>query len=66
MIVDLKKISQVEKIYKEIKILYDAQIVNSEISGRYNRLQNNLSTIVEKKIDEIDAITERISDGITI
>jgi hypothetical protein len=65
-IVDFKKINEIKKIYTEVKILFDAGIVTAEISSRYNRLLFNLNTLVDKKIDEIKSITDRLSEAIII
>ncbi len=63
---DVQKYSQIKKIYNQVKLLNDAGIVNSEISGRYYRLKNNLYSLVEKKQDEIKQMIPKLADGIKI
>jgi hypothetical protein len=46
--------------------LNDAGIVDSEISSRYNRLKNNLLSLLEKKQEEIKLIIPKLSEGIEI
>jgi hypothetical protein len=49
-----------------VKLLNDAGIVTSEISGRYYRLKNNLYSLVEKKQEEIKMMVPKLSEGIKI
>jgi hypothetical protein len=63
---DVQKYSQIRKIYTQVKHLNEAGIVNSEISGRYYRLKNNLYSLVEKKQEEIKNMIPKLSEGIEI
>ena len=47
-------------------LLYNAGIVNNDISGRYLRLKTNLFTLVEKKQEEIKMMIPKLAEGIEI